>query len=381
MSSKTPENIIEALKEAGVNFFATLPCEKARRLYDLITEHFKHVSLSREEEGVGICAGAYLAGAKPAMLVQSSGMGNMINALCSLTKFYQLPLVVLISWRGVYKEKIPAQVPLGKKLPKILKAIDVGYSIVEDPKDIPHIRKAVARAYEDDTTCTVLLSPRIWSEEEDITNSKTNLREERKDIFSLKKYQKSKPPKPVLTRYGVLKVVAPYLEGKIVVCNLGVPSRELYSVKHQKSNFYMLGSMGLASPIGLGISLFTKRHVVVIDGDGSLLMNLGALSTIAVEKPKNLSILAIDNGVHGSTGNQPTATSYCVDLEAVAKGLGFEKTCKVANREEITSTLEDLGEGPNFIHLLAKPGNAKVPNIPLTPMEIRKNVIESLENQ
>jgi len=226
----------------------------------------------------------------------------------------------------------------------------------------------------------VLLNPKIWNEEENITDVKTNVTEKGKG-FRYVKHQKPKPLKPVLTRVEILKVVAPYLEGKIVVCNLGIPCKELYSVKHQKSNFYMLGSMGLASPIGFGISLFTKKDVVVIDGNGSLLTNLGALSTIAVAKPRNLSILAIDNGVHGSTGNQPTATSYCGDLEAVAQGLGFEKTYKATSEKEISSTLKSLSEGPNFIHILAKPGNAKAPNIPLTPMEIRQNVIESLENE
>jgi len=380
MSSKTPENIIvETLKESGVNFFTMLPCEKVKRLYNLISRHFRHISLSREEEGVGICAGAYLAGAKPAMLIQSSGMGNMINALCSLTKTYQLPLLILASWRGIYKEEIPAQIPLGRSLPKILEAIDISFSIVEDPKDVPSIRKAATKAYEDDILYTVLLSPRIWDEEANITHSKNNAPEKRKNFYTAKR-QKLKPLKPILTRLEILKVAAPYLEGKIVVCNLGIPCKELYSVKHQKSNFYMLGSMGLASPVGLGISLFTKKDVVVIDGDGSLLMNTGALSTIAMAEPRNLSILAIDNGVHGSTGNQPTATSYCVDLDTVAEGLGFEKIYKAASKEEISSVLEGLGEGPNFVHLVAKPGNAKVPNIPLTPVEIRQNVMEALKN-
>jgi len=117
----------------------------------------------------------------------------------------------------------------------------------------------------------------------------------------------------------------------------------------------------------------------VIDGDGSLLMNLGALSTIAVAKPRNLTILAIDNGVHGSTGNQPTATSYVADLELIAKGSGLEKTFKVAAKDEIVSTLQNLSEGPNFVHVLARPGNAKVPNIPLTLLEIKQNVMEAIK--
>jgi sulfopyruvate decarboxylase subunit beta len=178
----------------------------------------------------------------------------------------------------------------------------------------------------------------------------------------------------------VLKALSGYLDGKIMVCNLGIPSKELYHLKHQKTNFYMLGSMGLASSIGLGLASFTRKEVVVIDGDGSLLMNLGALSTIAVAHPLNLTILAIDNGVHGSTGNQPTATSYGTDLELIAKGAGFTNTYKVATESQILSTIKSLREGPNFVHILAKPGNAKVPNVPLTPLEIKRNVMEAMRN-
>ena len=87
---------------------------------------------------------------------------------------------------------------------------------------------------------------------------------------------------PTLTRYEVIKLVAPYLEGRVVVSNFGWPSKELYAVKHQPSNFYMLGSMGMVTPIGLGIALTSSKDVVVIDGDGSLLMNPGTLATAAL---------------------------------------------------------------------------------------------------
>jgi len=367
------DNIVQTLKDVGVNLFTTLPCEKARSLGNLISANFQHIALAREEEGVGISAGAYLAGAKPAMLVQSSGIGNMINALCSLTKTYELPLMIFVSWRGVYKEKIPAQIPLGERLQKILAAIDVDYSVIETQKDLRLVSDVGAKVYTDNKIHAIILNPRIWREEkvEGVDSGVKMKREERhpqRTIFN-----------PVLTRFEILRAIAPYLDGKIVVCNLGIPCKELYQAKHQKSNFYMLGSMGLASSIGLGIASFTQKDVVVVDGDGSLLMNLGALSTITVAKPRNLTILAIDNGVHGSTGNQPTATSYCVDLELVAKGCGFDKTYKAATEEEILSTLQNLGAGPNFVHVLARCGNAEVPNIPLTPLEIKRNVVEAIK--
>jgi len=366
------DSIVQALKDVGVSFFTTLPCEKARSLSKLIPSNFRHIALAREEEGVGISAGAYLAGARPAMLVQSSGIGNMINALCSLTKTYELPLLIFVSWRGVYKEKIPAQIPLGKRLREILEAIDIDYSVIETPKDVRLVSNVGAKVYTDNTIHAILLNPKVWGEEkaEDVGGGIKIRREERhyqRKIFN-----------PVLTRFEILRAIAPYLDGKIVVCNLGAPCKELYQAKHQKSNFYMLGSMGLASSIGLGIASFTQKDVVVVDGDGSLLMNLGALSTIAMAKPRNLSILAIDNGVHGTTGNQPTATSYGADLEWIAKGCGFDRTHKAATEEEILLTLQNLGAGPNFVHVLARCGNAEVPNIPLTPTEIKQNVMEAI---
>jgi len=369
------EEIVRALKGVGVNLFVTLPCEKARPLINRVSENFRHIALATEEEGVGICAGAFLAGGKPAMLVQSSGVGHMINALCSLAKVYELPLLIFVSWRGVHKEGIPAQIPLGQRLPKILTSIDVDYSIMEASKDVHVVPDVAAKVYADNVIHAVLLNPKIWENEKaGAASSKVKAGKKME-----KGHSQRRDFNPVLTRFEILKAIASYLDGKIVVCNLGVPCKELFQVKHQKSNFYMLGSMGLASPIGLGIASFTQKDVVVIDGDGSLLMNLGALSTIAVEKPENLTIFAIDNGVHGSTGNQPTATSSVADLELIAKGSGFDKTYKVTSEAEILQTLQNLSGGPNFVHVLARPGNAEVPNIPLTPVKIKQNVMEAIK--
>ena len=150
---------------------------------------------------------------------------------------------------------------------------------------------------------------------------------------------------PTLTRYDIIKIIAPYLDGKVVVSNLGWPSKELYAIKHQPSNFYMLGSMGMVTPIGLGIALTSSKEVVVIDGDGSLLMNPGTLATAAFASPRNLTIVAIDNGAYGSTGNQPTLAASCVDLEQVARGFGFRNTVKVATKRRLVEVMKKPREG------------------------------------
>ena len=180
---------------------------------------------------------------------------------------------------------------------------------------------------------------------------------------------------PKFTRYEILKIIAPYLSEKIVVCNLGFPAKELFHIKHQPSNFYMLGSMGMVTPIGLGVALSSKKEVVVIDGDGSVLMNPGTLATAACLAPENLTIFAIDNKVYGSTGDQPTLTGACVDLEIAARGFGINDTVKASTKKELINAMKRRGKGLRFIHALAIPGNRDVPNISLHHIENKKQVM------
>jgi sulfopyruvate decarboxylase subunit beta len=137
----------------------------------------------------------------------------------------------------------------------------------------------------------------------------------------------------------------------------------------------MLGSMGMATPIGLGISLSTDKEVVVIDGDGSILMNPGTLATAAKMSP-NLTIFAVDNSAYGSTGNQPTLTGSCVDLELLAKAFGIADTVKAATKKQFADSLRRRRTGLRFVHALAVSGNESVPNISLHHLENKKQVQE-----
>jgi sulfopyruvate decarboxylase subunit beta len=340
----------------------------------MVGREFFHVPLAREEEGVGISAGAALSGKRPAMFVQSSGVGNMINALLSLTMFYKLPLAIFVSQRGVYKEKIEAQVPMGKRLPLILRGAGIAYSTISSRDDFRIMGKKLRDVYSKNRIHIFLLSPAIW-EDSKAPEQGAKIKDQRVfgktseiPISSLKTIS------PKLTRFEILQAIAPYLNNKVVACNLGIPSKELFFIKHQPSNFYMLGSMGMATPIGLGISLTTDKEVVVIDGDGSLLMSPGVLATAAHFSPGNLTIIAIDNGTYGSTGNQPTLTASCVDLSLVAKGFGIRKVVKSASRKELANVLKNKRKELRFLHVLAVPGNREVPNIPLNHLQIKQLV-------
>ena len=173
-----------------------------------------------------------------------------------------------------------------------------------------------------------------------------------------------------MKRIEVIKVLCE--RDGLVICNLGFPSRELYAIKDSPSHFYMLGSMGMASSIGLGLALAQKRKVYAIDGDGSILMNLGSLTTIAHHAPQNYSLTIIDNRSYGSTGNQPTSTGQKTDLEKIARAAGITQVKTVESLEDLQKHL-DLHRNELLV-VIAKTdnSNADVPQVPLLPHFIKK---------
>ncbi len=371
------EELISILNKAGIDFTASLPCEKFRVLLEMLSDRFFHIPLTREEEGVGIAAGAALAGKRPALFIQSSGIGNMINALLSLTGFYELPLAIFVSQRGIYQEKIAAQLPMGRGLPRILKGAGIPYTLISTREDFAKISRRLKAVYRQGRIHAFLLSPALWEGSEAVSAATFDQRPV--SCMTTQKTEDILPPQHI--RYELLEMIGPYLDGRIVVSNLGWPSKELYALKDQPSNFYMLGSMGMATPIGLGISLSTRKDVIVIDGDGSLLMNPGVLATAAHLSPENLAIVAVDNSSYGSTGSQKTLTGSCVDLELVARGFGISNTIKVSTKQQLADAMTGGRSGLRFIHLLALPGNRDVPNIPLDHREIKRRFQEFLSGQ
>jgi sulfopyruvate decarboxylase subunit beta len=175
-----------------------------------------------------------------------------------------------------------------------------------------------------------------------------------------------------MIRSEILREIAPILNPHLVVCNIGLPSQELHMIDDNERNFYMLGTMGLSSSIGLGLALAQPKTVISIDGDGSVLTNLGTLPTIANNVADNYILLIIDNGSYGSTGDQPTYAGKKTKLENVAKACGCENvvTCKA---EDTGATLQAAIDSKKMTIIVAKceSGNIKLPVITKDPVVIR----------
>jgi sulfopyruvate decarboxylase subunit beta len=169
---------------------------------------------------------------------------------------------------------------------------------------------------------------------------------------------------------------------ELVVSNLGDSSKELYHTRDRPENFYMLGSMGLTSSISLGLALGQDRKVVCLDGDGSILMNLGSLATIANSKPPNLVLVVLDNEAYGTTGNQRSFTAGTTDLHQMAEAAGIQRTSKVENTEELKSAMEDglKNNGLSYVHVLVQADEEKNEWIPYDPITIKNRFMKELSS-
>ncbi|MEE1129906.1 MAG: sulfopyruvate decarboxylase subunit beta [Methanobrevibacter sp.] len=179
-----------------------------------------------------------------------------------------------------------------------------------------------------------------------------------------------------MARREAITEIMKNIDDELVICNIGFPSRELYDIEDRKENFYMIGSMGLASSIGFGLAIARPdKDVVVIDGDGSLLMNMGSLVTIFANNPKNLTWIVIDNGAYGSTGNQDTYAQV-VDLCEIAKSVGFKNSF---NFNDI-DLKEIIGSGnASFIVYKTEAGNSDAPIIDLDPISIKNRFMDTIQ--
>ncbi len=140
------ETVYKALKGAGIDFVVSLPCVNLGKVMELVDcdKDIIHVPVTREEEGFGICAGAFLGGKNPAILMQNSGLGNSVNVLASLYELYRMPVLMVMSHRGTEGEFMGAQIPMGKATPGVLDALNIAYI---NPKTHEEALKVIPEAW------------------------------------------------------------------------------------------------------------------------------------------------------------------------------------------------------------------------------------------
>ena len=182
-----------------------------------------------------------------------------------------------------------------------------------------------------------------------------------------------------MIRKEAIEIISQIVGNNPIISANGFTSRDLFESFEKKSNFYMIGSMGLSSSIGLGIALKNlKKTVFIFDGDGNILMNLGSLATIGSLKPRNLIHIVFDNELHESTGSQPTISKK-IQIDKLAKTLEY-KTYKATTKKELENILNKIKKinGPILILIKISKSRQTSKRVNINPIKIKQRFMESL---
>ncbi|MBI3826633.1 MAG: phosphonopyruvate decarboxylase [Candidatus Rokubacteria bacterium] len=357
------------LLEAGFDLFTGVPCSM---IEDLIVElesspHASYLPAVREDAAVGLAGGAWLGGRRPAVLLQNSGLGTSLNALASFSLMYGLPALLLVTWRGHEGRDAPEHLLTGEITPHLLELLDLPYRVLSRESAAADVAWAAGETEARLAPVALLLPPGV------LATGEVAAGEAPPSAPGVAARATRPPLTPSLSRLAALRAVVKDLDREPVVHANGYICRESFSVADRPQNFYMIGSMGLASSIGLGVALARPDlPTLVFDGDGNVLMNLGTLAQVGAVAPPNLVHVVFDNSVYGSTGNQ-RSLSASVRLDALAEAAGYRRVAAVTDADALVETVRAMrrSDGPHFVLVKVTTEEASVPRIPHTPPEIR----------
>lgn len=370
-----PEQFFACLQQHEVSFFTGVPDSLLKDFCACVTQKApenQHIISANEGGAVALAVGYHLAtGNIPLVYFQNSGLGNIINPLLSLADpdVYAIPILFVIGWRGepeVHDE--PQHKKQGRVMLSMLDSMEIPYSIVTPEMDQAEatIKQALHTARETHGPYALII---------------------RKGTFS--PFQLQQPPAPSfeLTREAAIHHILDELgDEDIVISTTGMPSREVFEYRAHKNqghqrDFLTVGGMGHASHIALGIALQKPdRKVLCLDGDGAVLMHLGALAINGSLKPQNFTHILLNNGAHESVGGQPTV-GFQVDFLTMAQAVGYKTTAQVQTAEGIKHELVRIrkSQGPSLLEIRINKGARKDLGRPtLTPVQNKQGFMKFL---
>lgn len=353
-----PGIFLDKIESAYFSPYMGVPCSVFTPLLNYLNDSGKESYICTSEgEAMGLAGGFSLAGRMPVVYMQNDGYGNAVNPLSSLQLLYKLPALLLISWRGLPgKKDAPQHMLMGETIEGFLKLFDIPFKVLnEDPDNMDvAIKEAKNHCSENGTPYAFIIKKGYFSKtEKKDDGEKSDLSIRIDYIDKLKSFLKL---------------------SDILLGTTGFTGRELYSYLEHPGKFYMTGSMGCLSSLGLGVALENKdKRVFLLDGDGSVLMKMGSLATVGNYAPENLIHICFDNNAYESTGNQPTV-SKGINLADIAKASGYKHTITIDNPEEFSIVLDniDLTKKPVFILIRIKAGTMEgLPRPSDTPEEMK----------
>jgi phosphonopyruvate decarboxylase len=364
-----PGVFLEAARERGVPLWSGVPCSYLQGLINRTIDHpaLRYVPAANEGEAVAIAAGVELGGGRAGAMFQNSGLGNAVSPLTSLAFTHRIPVLLVVTLRG--EPGGPADEPqhdlMGSITVPLLDLIGVRWEYFPDRSDavgacldraVAHMMAAhlpYALLMRKGMVATIPAPPVL--------------------PFTASTAAASVDSRPArATRVEMLAAIqAASAHRDVIVSTTGHTSRALWALGDRPNQLYLVGAMGCASSVGLGLALERPDlRIVVIDGDGAAIMRLGALATIGGARPSNLVHVLLDNGLHESTGGQSTAARW-TDLAAVAAACGYPNVVTVTDPSALADLVRQPSSGLTFVHARIAPGHVgSLPRPTVAPHEL-----------
>lgn len=322
----------------GAEFYAGVPDSLLKSFCDLLADKYgftrQHIVAANEGNAVGLAAGYYMATGKvPVVYLQNSGIGNIINPVASLLhqKVYGIPCIFVVGWRGepgVHDE--PQHIFQGEVTVSLLEDMDMKVVIVDSdttPEKIKEYIAGFAQEFKQGKSMAFVVKKGALTYSHKIAYTNEN----------------------VLMREEIISHIVEAAGEDIIISTTGKASRELFEIRERNCeghdrDFLTVGSMGHSSSIALSVALQKpQKKVWCIDGDGAVLMHMGAMGVIGTLAPNNLVHIVINNGSHETVGGIPTAAgSHDLNLTAIAKACGYQNIYMAENAEELKEVLEEV---------------------------------------
>jgi phosphonopyruvate decarboxylase len=375
-------DFISACISCGYTFYTGVPCSFLKPLinYVIQSSDVDYIAASSEGEAVGIAGGAHLAGRKSVVMCQNSGLGNMVNPLTSLNFPFRIPLLLIITLRGEpHLNDEPQHELMGKITGELLNTLRIPWDFFPD---VPEKIGIVLDRAESEMRKTGLPFALIMKKG---SVDKTEL------LYNYTKSNQSgnipegefrSKPENRMSRIESIKVIREaFGDDDAFLATTGKIGRELFTLGDTVNQLYVVGSMGCAAGIGFGIQrVKPNRRVVVLDGDGAVLMKMGTLATIGSNEPARFIHVILDNEVYESTGGQPSV-SPTVDFCHIAAACGYKKCYRVDTKYDLIHVVHAVrkNQGPSLIHVKVSSGSDSSLGRPtLKPFQVKERFMRFL---
>jgi phosphonopyruvate decarboxylase len=363
-----------AARARGLALYSGVPCSYLTPFIDhvLADPALRYVGAADEGSAVAIACGAELGGTGAVAMMQGSGLGNAVNPLTSLAAAFAIPVLLVVTWRGEPggAPDEPQHALMGAITTRLLELMGIPWEPFpsEDAAIEPALDRAVGAMQR--TREPYALVMRKGTVDAGPCVSRADARAPLPPLEPAA-WPAARPSRRDLLA-AVLRATTP---DDVVVATTGYTGRELYALGDRANQLYLVGSMGCASSVGLGLAYAApSRRIVVVDGDGAALMHLGALATLGHERPPNLVHVLLDNEAHDSTGGQPTV-SATTDLAAVARACGYPRVVRAPTADALAGAVAEARGELTMVHAKARPGvSGELPRPRVTPAQVAARI-------